>query len=932
VAENTKKLIGQNYTTPDITAKVTGKAKYAEDYKVDGMLWTKLLLSPMPHARITRLDLSAALAMPGVKAIITADDLPEAQGGGTLGEGVQASSQGEKILTKEPAYEGEPILAVAAVDELTAAEAIEKIIVEYEPLPFVVDPIVGLKPGSPNARTQGNTWFVKPAAPPAGGGAAAGAAGAAAAGAAGAAAPAPGAAAAAAASPQAGAAAGASNAPQAGTRGSGPAAGAPATGAPPAAGAAAGAAAGGEGRRAGVPGGREGAPGRAGGPGGAPPPRPEIQEWKWTQADYDEAAKSGHMPMGAPPPGNEWTWGNIEDGFKQADLVIEETFVSQSTGHQPLETRSAMAYWQNGKLFLHGSTQSTVQTIGSVARWVGIKQSELVLISEYTGGGFGSKIPGAISMAIPALLAKKAQAPVMMRISREDEHYIGRARSGIHSRVKVGFRKDGKITAIDLYSVGDNGPYEAQGDYRSVGNTVSLCYQPANMRFRGITVLTNTPPRTSQRAPGGMQGNGLMEPVLTKAARKLGLDEVAIHKINAPHGKAPFGPAAARGKQAYVTSCFIPEGLDKGAELFNWEEKKARSGKRVGNKVRGSGVAISAFSGGSTGFDGLFIIKPDGRIQFQSGIGNHGTHSVIDVHRVAAEMLGVAWEQCDVIWGNTGKNLPWTSISAGSQTTHAMTRAAHAAATDAIAKLQEIAAKVKGGNPAAYKVADGKVSGPGGSITLAQAAQKAIELGGKYDGHELPADINALTKTSATNLAGQGLLAVAKDNYPRDGQTQSYAVGFAEVEVDVETGKYSILEFVLIGDVGTVVNPRSLQGQAFGGAMLGIGHAISQKWVYDQHYGVPLAKRFHYNRPPTILDKPIEMKFAALDLPDPETPVGARGIGEPPVGAGYGAVMNAIAAAVGDEVFRRTPVTPDVILNALENNGMRTHEALTAHI
>ncbi|MBS1817480.1 MAG: xanthine dehydrogenase family protein molybdopterin-binding subunit [Acidobacteria bacterium] len=908
MAENTNKLIGQNYTTPDIVAKVTGKAKYAEDYRVDGMLWTKLMLSPMPHARVKNIDVSAALAMPGVKAIITADDLPEAQGGGTLGEGVQASNQGEKILTKEPAYEGEPILAVAAVDELTAAEAIEKIVVEYEPLPFVVDPIEGLRPGSPNARLQGNTWFARQAAPPPAGAAAGGAAAGAAGTAPGAAAPPPGAAVAGAATPQQGAAAGASNAPQGGTRGAGPAA----AGSAPAAGAAAGA--------------------RAGGPPAGAPPRPEIQELKWEQADFDEAAKTGHMPTGKPAPGSEWTFGNPEEGFKQADLILEETFVSQSTGHQPLETRSAMAYWQNGKLFLYGSTQSTVQTIGSVARWVGIKPTELVLVSEYTGGGFGSKIPGAISMAIPALLSKKAQAPVMMRISREEEHYIGRARSGIHSRVKVGFRKDGKITAIDLYAVGDNGPYEAQGDYRSVGNTVSLCYQPAHMRFRGITVLTNTPPRTSQRAPGGMQGNGLMEPVMAKAARKLGIDEVEIHKINAPHGKAPFGPAVARGRQAYVTSCFIPEALDKGRELFNWDEKKARSGKRVGTKVRGCGVAVSAYSGGSTGFDGLFVIKPDGRVQFQSGIGNHGTHSVIDVHRVAAEMIGADWSLCDVVWGDTSKNLPWTSISAGSQTTHAMTRAAHAAATDAIAKLQEIAAKMKGGNPAAYKVGGGKVSGPGGSITLAQAAQKAIELGGKYDGHELPTDINGLTKASAAKLAGMGLMGVAKDNYPRDGQTQSYAVGFAEVEVDVETGKYSIVDFTLIADVGIVVNPRSLQGQAFGGAMLGIGHAISQKWVYDQHYGVPLAKRFHYNRPPTILDKPVEMKFAALNIPDPETPVGARGIGEPPVGAGYGAVMNALAAAVGDEVFRRTPVTPDVILMALEHGGQRQHEALTAHI
>jgi CO/xanthine dehydrogenase Mo-binding subunit len=676
--------------------------------------------------------------------------------------------------------------------------------------------------------------------------------------------------------------------------------------------------------------GRQGG-GRAGGPPAGAPARPEIQEWKWEQADFDEAATSGQMPTGTPT--DEWTWGDIDEGFKQADgVVLEETFVSQSTGHQPLETRTAMAYWQNGKLFLHGSTQSTVQTVGSVARWVSIPPAQVVIISEYTGGGFGSKIPGAISMAIPALLSKKANAPVMMRISREEEHYIGRARAGIHSRIKVGFRKDGRITAIDLYTVGDNGPYEAQGDYRSAGNTVSLCYQPLNMRWRGITVLTNTPPRTSQRAPGGMQGIGLMEPVMAKAARKLGIDEVEIHRINAPAGKAPFGPAAARGRQAYVTSCFIKEALAKGEELFNWQEKKARSGRRTGTKVRGSGLAISAFSGGSTGFDGLFVIKPDGRVQFQSGIGNHGTHSVIDVHRVAAEMIGVPWEQCDVEWGNTSKGLPWTSISAGSQTTHAMTRAAHAAATDAIKKIQEIAAKTRGGSPDAYKVAGGKVSGPGGSMTLAQVAEKAIELGGKYDGHELPTDINNFTKAAAALHVGKGLMAVAKDSYPRDGQTQSYAVGFAEVEVDVETGKWAILEFVTIADVGTVINPRSLKGQAHGAVMLGIGHAHAQKWVYDQHYGVPLAKRFHYNRPPTILDKPIEMKFDALNLPDPETPVGARGIGEPPVGAGYGAVMNAIAAAVGDEVFRRSPVTPDVILEALENGGQRQHEALTAHI
>jgi CO/xanthine dehydrogenase Mo-binding subunit len=751
----------------------------------------------------------------------------------------------------EPMYEGEPILALAAVDELTATEAIEKIVIEYEPLPFAVDPIESLRPGSANARTQGNTWM-QAAAPP----------------------PAP-----------------AGQAP-AGERGATAGAAGAAAAAPPA------------------------------------PPRPEIKELKWTQADFD-AAQPGQLPMGATTA--EWTVGDLEAGFKEAALVLDETWVGQNTSHQVLEPRTAMAYWQNGKLYLHAGTQSTVQTVGSIARWVGIDAKDVVLISEYTGGGFGSRIPGYIAMAIPAILSKKANAPVMMRITRENEHSIGRARPALHSRAKVGFAKDGRITALDLFVVAENGPYDQVGDGRSAGDTISLAYQPKAMRWRGISVLTNTPPRGAQRAPGGMQGIAIMEPILAKAARKLGVDHVEIHKINAPEGKAQFGAAAARGRRNYVTSAFVKQALDKGAEIFNWDEKKSRSGKRIGSKVRGSGVAVSTYSAGSTGFDGLLVIRPDGKVQFQSGIGNLGTHAIMDVHRVAAEMLDVPWESCEVVWGNTSKNLPWTCSSGGSQTAHAMTRAAHALGTQTKKMLQEVAAKTLGGNPDSYTVANGRVSSGGRSMTFAQAAQKAIELGGKYDGHEPPEDVNNYTKASMKGLAGQGLVAAARDNYPRDGQSRSFIVGFAEVEVDVETGAFKILEYAAVADVGTVLNPRSLKGQIFGGSMLGIGHAIGQHWVYDQHYGVPLAKRFHYSKPPTILDAPEKFEWAALDIPDPETPVGVRGVGEPPVGAGCAAVLNAIAAAVGDDVFKRMPVTSDMILTALEA-GRPMHEALTANI
>jgi CO/xanthine dehydrogenase Mo-binding subunit len=161
------KLVGQNYSTPDLVAKVTGRARYAEDFRAEGMLFAKLLLSPRPHARVTRIDASEALARPGVKAILTPDDLPPVVEGANLGEGIIASTLSERGLTMEPLYVGEPILAVAAVDELTAAEAIDRIRIEYETLPFAVDPLESLRPGGANARTQGNVWVRPQPAPPA---------------------------------------------------------------------------------------------------------------------------------------------------------------------------------------------------------------------------------------------------------------------------------------------------------------------------------------------------------------------------------------------------------------------------------------------------------------------------------------------------------------------------------------------------------------------------------------------------------------------------------------------------------------------------------------------------------------------------------------------------------------------------------------------
>ena len=172
--------------------------------------------------------------------------------------------------------------------------------------------------------------------------------------------------------------------------------------------------------------------------------------------------------------------------LKNAALVLDETFVTPDTSHQTLEPRTALAYWQNGKVFVHMGTQSTVQTLAGLGRWLNMDPNQIVLISEYTGGGFGSKATGYIFAIIPALLSKKANAPVMMRISREEEHFIGRARPGFQGRMKVGFSKDGKITALDMFAISQQRPLRRERAMPMLREAiVSLLYQPQAMRWRG---------------------------------------------------------------------------------------------------------------------------------------------------------------------------------------------------------------------------------------------------------------------------------------------------------------------------------------------------------------------------------------------------------------------------------------------------------------
>ena len=793
------KLLGKNFTPPDLRGKVTGKAKFAEDFRVEGMVFCKLLLSPMPHARVTSIDTSDALKMEGVLGVLTADDVPP-------GKDVN-----EVILTNTPHYIGEPILAIAAVDEMTASDALERVRVEFEPLPYVIDPLESLYPGGPDARDGGNV------------------------------------------------------------------------------------------ANRGVP----------------------LQTIKWTARDF-ASVEEGQLPMSGEPQ-NEWAYGDLEREFAKSAVVYDETFVTASNSHHSMEPRSVMSYWENGKCFVYGSSQSQSFVVPFLAGMIGIKPNELVYVAEYCGGGFGSKGAAYAVMAIPAYLSKKIGRPVMLRITRAEEYYLGRNRAGFQGRAKIGFAEDGKVTAVDLYIVQSNGPDTGFADYNSAAGAVSLCYQPHAMRFRGIPVLTNTPPGGAQRGPGQNQIAMVFEPFMDKAAKDLGVDRLEIRRINAPENGSIFD-----GKQGPVTSAFMKEALEIGASKFGWDEKKKLSGKKNGSKVIGIGVGQAYHSAGSAGFDGLVRITPDGKLHIHSGIGNLGTYSYAGTARIAAEALNYDWENCVIERGDTRRNLPWNLGQFGSNTSFTMGRSYHAAAVDAKQKLLEIAAADFGGVADDYDIGDEIVFAKADSskqLSYAAAAQKAIEMGGKYDGHEAPEDINPMTKGAVMGVAGSGLVGVAKDNYPITGTPPALAAAFMMIELDTETGVYEILDYSASIDCGTVIHPQSLSNQIKGGAVMGIGLAGMERIVYDPQNGVAANVGFHQAKPPSYLDVPSTMEWGAVDIADPQSPVGTRGMGEPVMGCAASALISAISDALGGHYFNRTPIVMDMIVNAVAGQA-QSHKPL----
>ncbi len=804
--------IGFDFVPPDVPGKVTGEIKYAEDYRREGMVFARLLTSPLPAGRVASIDASEALRMDGVVGIFTAADLPPV-----------APPANPALASDYITYVGQPILAVAATTEEIAETAIQRIQVEYERRPFVVDPLESLTPGGATAYPEGNALV----------------------------------------------------------------------------------------------------PVQEEGPDGTTINSARIMDVKWPQEAID-AMRAGREPVGAEFT-REWEFGDLEAGFAEAAAIVEEPFVTIGYPHHSLESRTCMAYWENGRCYFHGSSQSQSANNAGLARMLNIDLADLVFINEATGGGFGSKIGPYPYMAITGQFSRQLNRPVQLRITREQEFYIGSARSGMQGWIKVGVKEDGKVSAVDLVIVNDGG-MTGGGSGNSSAQHVTVAWQPEAMRFRHISVYTNTTPRGAQRGPGQNEMSAILGPVTDKAAAAAGIDRVEFRKINALNSDGFQG-----GSQGPVTSAFVREAIDQGERMFNWRERSEQP-RRNGSKVRGLGVGIGYHGAGGRGYDGLLRMDSDGMLHIHCGVGNLGTYSYAATCRAAAEVMQIPWERCQIHRGRSDRHLPHSSGQGGSNTVFTHSRANWVAGQDMIAKMKEIAAMDLGGSADDYEIGGERVfrsADPDTGLSYAQCAERAMELGGSFSGEEYPDDINPLTQLAVQGLAGSGLIGVARDNIPGVGQPPGVVVGFIEIELDTDTGKYDILDYAAVADCGTVVHPKNFDNAMRGGAVWGVGLAALERHVYDPQNGLPANVGLYQSKPPTILDVPVDTGSAAVNIPDPQNPAGGRGIGEPTQGAACAALASAISDALDGHLFNSAPITTDMIVNHLAGNSYSTQSLKT---
>ena len=739
--------IGKSVPRRDLTAKLTGEAKYAADVQLPGMLIGKILRSPHPHARIVSIDTSAAERLEGVHAVLTPFDISEGKIAPDL-----------PILDTEARFVGDEVAAVAAEDEDIALEAVGLLKAEYEPLPFVTDMREALEPDAPPVHAGGNLV--------------------------------------------------------------------------------------------------------------------------------------GGEPI-------TLTRGSVDEGFEEADVIVEDTFTTPSHSGAALEPRAAVAAWEGEELTVWKSTRGIHADRLMLSIALGVPLENIRVMGPHMGAGYGNKDETRLSV-ITAELARRAGRPVKIEATREEEFIAGRHRHATITTLRIGVKRDGTVTAVHATTIMDTGAYLSSGPgvVRRAGQGALYLYRCPNVRYDGYLTYTNTPSGGSYRALGAPQGHFALEVMADRAARAVGMDTVEFRLknhvgIEGQPGERVTPPNEIMDTQPVeggtpFSSNGLRECIEKGAEAFGWHDERDDGAASDGGVKRGKGMAIFIYRGGPGGRSiARMRLEPDGGLRLVSGVMDVGEGSYTVLPQIAAEALGVDSERVSATFGDTATT-PDSPITAGSTATFSAGLAAKQAAEELRERILETASDALGLPKSELEIHDDGIRHPSGAgMTFGEVAEVSGAI-------EVEASVSPGSPDYIVN---------------------SFGAHFAEVEVDTDTGQVRVLRYVAAHDSGRILNPRMAVNQVEGGVSQMLGFALSEEMLTDANSGVTLNANFLEHKSPTILEYPdIQVIFA--DVVDPVGPYGAKALGEPPSIGVAPAVVNAIRDACGIEP-RELPATPDRILDLL---------------
>ena len=579
---------------------------------------------------------------------------------------------------------------------------------------------------------------------------------------------------------------------------------------------------------------------------------------------------------------NEYSRGNIDRGFAEAEVSIERTYKTAIEIHQTAETHASVAKWDEDELTVWDSTQAIFSVRDGLAEALGIPETKVRVIKMYMGGGFGSKLDVNEHTIVVAKLAKETGRPVKITLSRKDNSLCVGNRPSAQMTIKGGAKKDGTLTALSFRNTTCGGV--DSGDQCSEP-TIDV-YKCPNVKVEEFTVYTNTGAGRPTRAPGHVQGTFALEGFMDELAAELGLDPLEFRRKN-------YTTSNEGGTGIVYSSKGLDKCYDIGAQKIGWTSRNKKPGDGQGKKRRGLGMASQIWWGG--GVPGTLAdikIHRDGSVEAVSGTQDIGCGTRTYMATVAAETLGLEPQDITVKIGDTV--YPWAPISGGSLTAPSVAPAVRDAALKAAEHLKGMAAK--------------KLSVPAADIVI---GDKKL-----YDKNN--PDSAIAFKELVKGLRRQGVFHGERGPMPAGFAYNTFGAHFAEVEVDTETGRISVLKVVAVHEIGRVLNRLTAESQVIGGVTQGISTALFEERVLDENTGKMVNPNLQSYKIATSMDMP-EIVPLFVDLVDPRiNNLGNKGLGEPPRIPSSAAVANAVYNALGVHL-REIPMTPDKVLKGLRD-------------